>query len=45
VKNCYFHNNEVGILAGNQTNGVLNIENTEFGYNGVSYGVASTVNV
>ncbi len=30
VKNCYFHNNEVAILAGPQTNGVLNIENSEF---------------
>lgn len=45
VKNCYFHNNEVAILAGPQTNGVLNIENSEFWYNGVAAGIASTVNV
>lgn len=45
VKNSYFHNNEVGILAGNQTNGVLNIENTEFGYNGRTSGTVHTVNV
>lgn len=45
VKNSYFHNNEVGILAGNQTNGILNIENTEFGFNGHASSITHTVNV
>lgn len=34
VRNSYFHNNQVGILGGNWPDGVVTIENTEFGNNG-----------
>lgn len=36
VKNCYFHDNENGILTSNQgTSGELVIENSEFAHNGL----------
>ena len=38
VRNCYFHNNENGILAGTLNPSKILIEFTEFGYNGAGDG-------
>ena len=35
IRNCYFHDNEDGILTSNQTDGELFIERTEFYHNGL----------
>jgi hypothetical protein len=40
IRNCYFHNNENGILGGG---GTLTIENSEFAFNG--FGDGSTHNI
>ncbi|MFT3903347.1 MAG: hypothetical protein QM727_09245 [Niabella sp.] len=39
IENCYFHNNENGILTGNN-GGKIVIRNSEFGYNGDGEGYA-----
>jgi len=41
VRNCYFHDNENGILGGNS--GVIRIENSEFGYNGYGDGYSHNI--
>lgn len=38
VRDCTFTHNENGILTGNQPDAVLEIENSEFGYNGAGDG-------
>ena len=38
VMNCYFHDNENGILAGGNPNSHIIIENSEFSYNGAGDG-------
>lgn len=34
IRNCYFHNNEMGILAADNLASQILVENSEFGYNG-----------
>ncbi len=41
VENCYFHNNQDGILEGNVAGSKILIEFSEFAYNGVSSGASS----
>lgn len=36
--NCYFHNNENGLLTNNPYEGTITIEHCEFGENGFSDG-------
>ena len=43
VRNCYFHNNEEGILAADNAASKILIEYSEFGYNG--YGDGQTHNI
>jgi len=43
IKNCYFHHNENGILAGDNANSTLIFESCEFAYNG--YGDGYTHNM
>ena len=43
ITNCYFHDNENGILTNNTYNGKLTIEHCEFGFNG--YGDGYTHNL
>jgi hypothetical protein len=43
VKNCYFHNNENGILTNNTYNGNVIIDNSEFAYNGDGIGQAHNI--
>ncbi len=38
VKHCYFHDNEEGILAGDNPNSKIIVEYSEFGYNGYGRG-------
>ena len=38
IRVCYFHNNENGILAGDNSNSNILIEFSEFGYNGYGQG-------
>ena len=38
IRHCYFHHNEDGILAGDNPNSDIIIENTEFAYNGFGDG-------
>lgn len=38
VRNCYFHNNENGILTGANANSEVLIEKSEFGFNGAGDG-------
>lgn len=38
IRNCYFHDNEEGILAGDSSNSSVLIEYSEFGYNGSGNG-------
>lgn len=38
IRNCYFHDNENGILAGTVAGSTILIEYTEFGYNGYGDG-------
>lgn len=45
VKDCTFTNNENGILASNQANSELEIENSEFGYNGNGDGLSHNLYV
>jgi hypothetical protein len=42
VKNCYFHNNENGILTANN-GGTIRIDNSEFGYNGFGDGFTHNI--
>jgi hypothetical protein len=42
VINCYFHNNENGILTGNN-GGNINIEQSEFGFNGFGDGFSHNI--
>ncbi len=35
IRNCYFHDNQDGLLTSNQANGRLVVENTEFNHNGL----------
>ena len=42
VTNCYFHNNENGILTANN-GGTLRIDNSEFGYNGFGDGFSHNI--
>ncbi|MFM9911855.1 MAG: hypothetical protein ACKVOW_21225 [Chitinophagaceae bacterium] len=42
VKSCYFHNNENGILTGNN-GGVIRINNSEFSYNGFGDGFSHNI--
>jgi hypothetical protein len=34
INNCYFHDNQDGLLAGNDTSGSITINNSEFSHNG-----------
>lgn len=38
IRNCYFHNNENGILTNNNYAGHIDIQNSEFAYNGYGDG-------
>lgn len=38
VRNCYFHHNEMGILAGNNADSEIIVEHSEFSYHGKSNG-------
>ncbi len=38
IRNCYFHNNENGILGGDNVNSDVIIENSEFAFNGYGDG-------
>lgn len=42
VRNCYFHNNENGILTGNN-GGTIRIDDSEFGYNGFGDGFSHNI--
>ncbi len=43
IKNCYFHNNENGILTNNTNVGNIIIDNSEFGFNGDGVGQAHNI--
>jgi hypothetical protein len=43
VSNCYFHNNENGILTSNSNTGTIAIDNSEFGFNGDGVGFAHNI--
>ncbi|HYE99852.1 MAG TPA: PA14 domain-containing protein [Planctomycetota bacterium] len=43
VRGCYFHHNEMGILAGSHSTSDLLIERSEFGYNGYGDGYSHNV--
>jgi hypothetical protein len=43
ITNCYFHNNQEGILAAPNPSGTITIDHSEFGYNG--YGDGQTHNI
>ncbi len=43
IKNCYFHNNENGILTNNTNAGNIIIDNSEFGFNGDGVGQAHNI--
>jgi hypothetical protein len=43
ITNCYFHNNQEGILAANNPSGTITIDHSEFGSNG--YGDGQTHNI
>lgn len=43
IRNCYFHDNEDGILESNNPNSDIVIENSEFGFNG--YGDGQSHNI
>jgi hypothetical protein len=45
VRDCSFTHNENGILTGNQPNAVLEIEDSEFGYNGAGDGLSHNLYV
>lgn len=39
VRNCHFHGNQNGILTGGVADAMLEVENSEFGYNGTGDGL------
>ena len=43
IKHCYFHHNEMGILAGNNTNSNIHIAHSEFAFNGYGDGYSHNV--
>jgi hypothetical protein len=43
IKHCYFHHNEMGILAGDNTNSNICIEYSEFAFNGYGDGYSHNV--
>lgn len=43
IKHCYFHHNEMGILAGDKQNSNITIEYSEFGHNGYGDGYSHNV--
>lgn len=45
IKNCNFHGNQSGILSGNDAGSTLEIEGSEFGYNGAGDGQSHGVYV
>jgi hypothetical protein len=45
IRNCYFHDNENGILTNNTSAGVITIEHSEFAYNGYGDGYSHNVYV
>lgn len=45
VRNCYFHNNETGILTNSPYDGHVLVEYTEFGYNGNGDGQSHNIYV
>jgi hypothetical protein len=45
IRNCYFHDNENGILTNNTNGGLITIEHSEFAYNGFGDGYSHNVYV
>ncbi len=43
IRNCYFHNNENGILTTNDANSNIVVEHSEFAYNGNGLGTAHNI--
>jgi hypothetical protein len=39
VRNCHFHGNQTGLLTGGVADAILEVENSEFGYNGAGDGL------
>ncbi len=45
VRKCWFHHNENGILAGNNTTSTILVEHSEFGFNGYGDGFSHNIYV